>query len=486
MEGSSSSSKPRVPENIPINVLSKATCFRENKTINIGYDDFELVMEQPVDFEALKANGFEVEQFFKDQGWLKYFDMLNGPVLPVLVKDFLPRCDIIEQADADLEYKNKVAEDPVNNKGKSRIDLGLREFKETKIRPGVSGSKIILTQSNIAQVLKLPNKSVFKTFTPASGKKPPYVKRIAQECYIDEDSVPSNKVRDMKESQRLLARIMFGSFFPREGGTDQLSWDHRHFIYFLTVGRKMNLASYIFNHLCKSIRSAQNPLKKTPQISYPRLLSEIFYQCALTDRIERTQAWDLLEEQRASFINGKTLVNMNLVGSKSLKYPTQPLLEKKTKEPIPENPFVLFSNEPPEVILEYMRLMKEEGIKVTGDEIAKASPEDKQKKRKRIVKVKLGKIVEEKTSGKTSASRAGAPEAKSTEELKATETAAAGDAGASEAKVIDKGKSAEVTTSEVKPAAEKKGKVVKKPRTVKKRAARIQRKNVVSDSEETE
>ncbi|MCI39548.1 hypothetical protein A2U01_0060780, partial [Trifolium medium] len=112
---------------------------------------------------------------------------------PVLVKDFWPRCDIVKQADADLEYKNKVAEDLVNNKGKSKTDLGLREFKETEIRSGVLGSEIILTQSNIAQVLKLPNKAVFKTFTPASGKKSPYVKRFAQECYIDEDLVPSNK-----------------------------------------------------------------------------------------------------------------------------------------------------------------------------------------------------------------------------------------------------------------------------------------------------
>ncbi|MCI46085.1 hypothetical protein A2U01_0067325 [Trifolium medium] len=73
MEGSSSSSKPRVPENISINVLSRATCFKKNKTINIDCDDFELVMEQPVDFEALKANGFEVEKFFKGQEiWLIY------------------------------------------------------------------------------------------------------------------------------------------------------------------------------------------------------------------------------------------------------------------------------------------------------------------------------------------------------------------------------------------------------------------------------
>ncbi|MCI72732.1 hypothetical protein A2U01_0093996, partial [Trifolium medium] len=67
MEGSSSSSKPRIPENIPINTLSKASCFKKNKTINIDYNDLELVMEQPVDFEALKANDFDVEKFFKDQ-----------------------------------------------------------------------------------------------------------------------------------------------------------------------------------------------------------------------------------------------------------------------------------------------------------------------------------------------------------------------------------------------------------------------------------
>ncbi|MCI50269.1 hypothetical protein A2U01_0071513, partial [Trifolium medium] len=42
--------------------------------------------------------------------------MLNGPVYTVLVKDFWPRCDIVEQADAEREYKNKVAEDPVKNK----------------------------------------------------------------------------------------------------------------------------------------------------------------------------------------------------------------------------------------------------------------------------------------------------------------------------------------------------------------------------------
>ncbi|MCI77843.1 hypothetical protein A2U01_0099113, partial [Trifolium medium] len=74
------------------------------------------------------------------------------------------------------------------------------------------------------------------------------------------------------------------------------------------------------------------------------------------------------------------------------------------------------------------------GITITGADIAKASPEDKQKKRKRIVKVKQEKVVEEKTSGNTSASGAEAHKAKSTDERKATETAVTEDIGASEAK----------------------------------------------------
>ncbi|MCI50316.1 hypothetical protein A2U01_0071560 [Trifolium medium] len=65
MEGTSSSTTKVNRSHIPIDTLSKATTFMKNKTINIPYDDFELVMEQPVDFNALKANGFNVEKYFK-------------------------------------------------------------------------------------------------------------------------------------------------------------------------------------------------------------------------------------------------------------------------------------------------------------------------------------------------------------------------------------------------------------------------------------
>ncbi|MCI32947.1 hypothetical protein A2U01_0054162, partial [Trifolium medium] len=63
MEESSSSQQ----QNLPLNSQSEASHFAKGKTMDINYNDFELVIEQPVDFKALKVNGFEVEQFFTNQ-----------------------------------------------------------------------------------------------------------------------------------------------------------------------------------------------------------------------------------------------------------------------------------------------------------------------------------------------------------------------------------------------------------------------------------
>ncbi|MCI54689.1 hypothetical protein A2U01_0075939, partial [Trifolium medium] len=54
----------------------------------------------------------------------------------------------------------------------------------------------------------------------------------------------------------------------------------------------------------------------------------------------------------------------------AVKVPNHPLLVKKLSGPLPEASPMLFDNEPKDVILEYMRLMKEEGITITGADIA--------------------------------------------------------------------------------------------------------------------
>ncbi|MCI63773.1 hypothetical protein A2U01_0085030, partial [Trifolium medium] len=53
----------------------------------------------------------------------------------------------------------------------------------------------------------------------------------------------------------------------------------------------------------------------------------------------------------------------------AVKVPNYSLLVKKPSKPLPEIPPMIFDNEPKDVVLEYMRLMKEEGIIITGADI---------------------------------------------------------------------------------------------------------------------
>ncbi|MCI90000.1 hypothetical protein A2U01_0111289, partial [Trifolium medium] len=55
MEGSSSSSLPIVFTKLPIDTKSQKDCFTKNITISVPYEKLDLVMEQPVDFESLRA-----------------------------------------------------------------------------------------------------------------------------------------------------------------------------------------------------------------------------------------------------------------------------------------------------------------------------------------------------------------------------------------------------------------------------------------------
>ncbi|MCI16434.1 hypothetical protein A2U01_0037576, partial [Trifolium medium] len=160
----------------------------------------------------------------------------------------------------------------------------------------------------------------------------------------------------------------------------------------------MNLAAYIFHHLCRSILSAQNLSKRTPQVAYPRLMSELFYQCGIIKMIEDAQVSDLLENQRAKFITGYTLANMSML-KETVKVPNNPLLVKKITGPLPENPPMIFDTESKEVVLEYMRMMKEQGVTITKADIAPEPTEDRKRKRVAVSessKAKAEMVVKEK------------------------------------------------------------------------------------------
>ncbi|MCI59223.1 hypothetical protein A2U01_0080478, partial [Trifolium medium] len=63
------SSIPVVFSKLPIDTNTQKH-FAKNVTIEIPDERLDLVMEQPVDFECLRVNGYDVKKLFQDQGWL--------------------------------------------------------------------------------------------------------------------------------------------------------------------------------------------------------------------------------------------------------------------------------------------------------------------------------------------------------------------------------------------------------------------------------
>src|SRR6266487_2358617 len=300
-----STSEFSFPKDLPINIVNCTEVFCMEKSLEMKGKSFNLVMEQPVDFEGLRLNQHDIEKFFTDQdGGFRYMRVLNGPIYPTLVKDFWFRSKVVTVEDYVKELttlRNSKSE----NKNKTPAELGLREVKEDEVRSVVCGFEVVLTQSNLASMLYIPNEGKFHAYSATEAKSTGCLKDMTRRCYEQGKSCESNKSGDLKPTQKLLAKILLGSIFPRSGSSDQLSWDHRYFIYFLTRGYQLNLAKYIFCHMCKAVNSKPNV-----HIIYPRILSEIFYQCSIIYVIKAAGQDHLLRELRASVISRSTLSNM--------------------------------------------------------------------------------------------------------------------------------------------------------------------------------
>jgi hypothetical protein len=113
-------------------VARKNTTFDGN-SMEFSEDLLKLNPEKPIDFKSLKENGFDLEQLFNDQGWKKYFDLLNGPIYTELIKLFWMNAYVYNEAAAKLEEKQLIEKHP-ELQGKSRRELGLDEFVEDEIR----------------------------------------------------------------------------------------------------------------------------------------------------------------------------------------------------------------------------------------------------------------------------------------------------------------------------------------------------------------
>jgi len=235
----------------------------------------------------------------------------------------------VEDYDKELDARRK---EKVENEDKTPEELGLRIVEETEVHSVVCGFEVILTASNLAKVLSIPNEGFYYTCGHNKAKKSEFLKIMTRLSYVKGKSCESDKIDDLKPTQRVLAKIMLSSIFPSSESSDKLTWDHRHFSYFLSRKYDLNWAEYIFKHLCKAVLSTQNQDKPIVNVIYPRILSEIFYQCGVIDIIKAAGHDCLLREIRASTVSVHTFSHMNLLSGHEVQ-PSDPLVPQSHSEP---------------------------------------------------------------------------------------------------------------------------------------------------------
>ncbi|MCH79291.1 hypothetical protein A2U01_0000037 [Trifolium medium] len=384
-------SSSRIPPQ-SINVNSEETLSNKPKTTSLQMKELRLVIEQPVDFESLRVNNYNLQGYFRNQEWMDYFEMLNGDVYPTLVKDFWLRAEVFDSEAARKELQEKIEEDPDNNKGKTRAQLGLEPFSGTIIRSSVMGLKARITRSDFAQLLNVPNAGKFLVDTDKGKSKVTKYRDEIKELLFD-NKTDYGKSTNMHMYVRMLFKIITSSIVPRVGSSDQISWDLKHVLLFLVKGEKINLPAYLFHFLCIYIKNTKE--KNTALVAYPRLLSELFYQCGLIERLKEVQDPMVNKTVRGKFFTAEVLVNMGKLKKKDLVYPNKPLTKEFKPRPLIDNIPQVYKIEPLDVILEHIRQMREAGQEITMDDIQSEPEDEYSKKRKRTLKKKKSEDKEE-------------------------------------------------------------------------------------------
>ncbi|KAK2435567.1 hypothetical protein QL285_020614 [Trifolium repens] len=104
-----------------------------------NYDDLTFAIENPVDFESLRVNGFlEVKTHFERQSMMYYFDMLNGPTYGEVITEFWMKASVITKAKY-LERMVELAKEKPELIGKTPAEMGIKPFVSTEIESYVAG-----------------------------------------------------------------------------------------------------------------------------------------------------------------------------------------------------------------------------------------------------------------------------------------------------------------------------------------------------------
>ncbi|XP_045791712.1 uncharacterized protein LOC123886441 [Trifolium pratense] len=267
-----------------------------------------LVSEKMVDFNSLKANNFDMEPYFAHQGWNRYFEMLNGPIYPDLLKHFWMKAKIFTKYEAKQEELQAIEKNP-RLKGKSRKEMGLIEFNGTQIRSNICGMNLIFSKVHFNALLGLEDKGLILEMFEKDTR---YREDLLHRMFLDVNQ--KGKVKGMIDECRVLFKIIISSICPRLGGTDTISWTHRHLIYFLLTQKKVNLGDYLFERVCEAI--FLNKTQRRTSIVHPKLLSELFFQCRIVKLVKKHHSEIVDNEIIPEVLSANFLTKMHIINTK--------------------------------------------------------------------------------------------------------------------------------------------------------------------------
>lgn len=146
--------------------------------------------------------------------------MLNEPTYPHLARDFWVKSEVYDEVVASMEENQKASGDN-SLKGKSRKEMGLKEFEEVEIRSDVMGVDVTVTQKIIAKFLGVSPMRRCTLNTKESNPEAGVIKtRLFELSENTSTSLDFGKVKNMKTPYKLLFKILIGCMIPREGSTD--------------------------------------------------------------------------------------------------------------------------------------------------------------------------------------------------------------------------------------------------------------------------
>ncbi|PNX91461.1 hypothetical protein L195_g047592, partial [Trifolium pratense] len=177
--------------------------------------------------------------------------------------------------------------------------------------------------------------------------------------------------------------IILAAISPRVGGTDTISWTHRHLLYFLLTRKKVNLGDYFFERICEAIFASKSQRKTT--IVYPRLLSDLLYQGHVVQNLKKFHPELVQKRFYPEILNASFLTKMRLISSKPVAPPQEFSVRLEDRLYVDGYP-VISEADAEHVIQDYLEVLRGEGYTVDRSMVPKApanmyNPSRKQKRK---------------------------------------------------------------------------------------------------------